>query len=264
MRQVFGKQQDWVSIKKNIDKPIITIITATFNVADSLHWTYESIKNQTYPYIQWIVVDGNSKDDTVKLLKQYGDVIDVWFSEPDTGIYNAWNKALEYIQGDWVQFLGAGDEIRGVNTIENIVNELQSGYLEHELISTDIELLDENRIAQNKISGNWNKKELKYSLLLPILPPHPGIFHRKCLFEKYKFDEEFRIISDSLFLLTNTNLNFGYISVLSAGMALGGISTNKESYMRSYKEMLRAVDKYHIKQSNFNRLKSYIKVLIKG
>ncbi|MCF8007984.1 MAG: glycosyltransferase [Methylovulum sp.] len=90
-------------------KPLITIITATFNAAEHLPHTIKSIRELTYDNIQWIVVDGASKDSTVELIQQNEDVIDYWISEPDTGIADAWNKGLKLTTGDGVLILNAGD-----------------------------------------------------------------------------------------------------------------------------------------------------------
>lgn len=262
-RQIYGQQKDWNKIRQTTDEPIITIITATFNVAETLHWTYQSIKNQTYPYIQWIVVDGASKDGTSNVLQEYSDVIDVWFSEPDKGIYDAWNKALDYVKGDWVQFLGAGDALYEADVIGKIVLEISNKNTKNLLISTDIALIDDQRQSVKHLKGEWCKNNQRYSLLLPILPPHPGIFHHKKLFYQKRFDVDFKIISDSLFLLTNTNLQFRYMPILTVNMLLGGISSDKDSYTRSYQEMTLAIKKYQIKLNLFNRLKAFLKLKIK-
>src|SRR5699024_5468308 len=108
------------AVRQHSDLPIITIITSTYNVVQDLQWTIDSIREQTYPNIQWIIADGASTDGTVKMFEANSELIDYWFSEPDTGIYDAWNKALEHVKGDWLQFIGAGDELYGTSTLEKV------------------------------------------------------------------------------------------------------------------------------------------------
>ena len=90
-------------------QPSITIVTSTFNCAEDLELTAQSVRNQKYENIQWIVADGESTDGTADVINSNLDVVTNWFSEKDRGIYDAWNKASRFIVNDWVIFLGAGD-----------------------------------------------------------------------------------------------------------------------------------------------------------
>lgn len=96
--------------KPNNDKTI-SIIIVTYNAADTLQACLDSIYRQTYPKLQIIVMDGASVDGTVDILKANNSRITFWKSEPDKGIYYAMNKALDYVTGDWVYFIGADDEM---------------------------------------------------------------------------------------------------------------------------------------------------------
>jgi len=94
------------------DKPLISIITVVFNEADRLSDTIESVLNQDYPNIEYIVIDGGSTDSTVDIIRQYEDRIDYWVSEPDTGIYDAMNKGWRVANDQsHILFLGSGDRI---------------------------------------------------------------------------------------------------------------------------------------------------------
>lgn len=249
-RQVFGKQQDWVSIKKGMDKPIITIVTATFNVEGSLHWTYNSIKNQTYPYIQWIVIDGNSKDNTVELLRQYGDVVDVWFSEPDTGIYNAWNKALPYIQGDWVQFLGAGDELYQCDVLEKVVNHLKNCDTKAKLAYGKIlHISEKKRIELFQTGMNWNNYTNLWDIYRPELPVYSGIYQHRSLFELVGgYDEQYKVVADNVFVLQCLRYSsFEFLPFLVAKMPLGGLTGRIDSHQKIIPETKVAMKNLGIK-----------------
>jgi len=90
-------------------KPLISVITAIFNAARFLPDAISSIRAQSYPNIEWIVIDVGSTDETVDLLKANDQTIDYWLSEPGRGIFNAWNKGLAQARGEWIRFLGADD-----------------------------------------------------------------------------------------------------------------------------------------------------------
>jgi glycosyltransferase involved in cell wall biosynthesis len=92
-------------------KPKVSIIIVTFNAVKTLQACLDSIYRQSYPNIELIIIDGASNDGTVDLLEKNAQKIDFWVSEKDSGIYDAMNKGLKHISGDWVYFLGADDEL---------------------------------------------------------------------------------------------------------------------------------------------------------
>ena len=95
-----------------MNPPVFTIITVTCNAAKIVESTLLSVINQTYGNIEYIIVDGASKDGTVALIRQYESVISYWTSETDKGIYDAMNKGLKMATGDYVWFLNAGDVLK--------------------------------------------------------------------------------------------------------------------------------------------------------
>ena len=103
----------------------ISIVTITFNAARSLQRTLDSVCCQTYPHIEHLIIDGASKDDTVRIAEQYKAVSPhevIIQSEPDNGLYDAMNKGLQKATGDYIVFLNAGDSLYAENTIEKVVN----------------------------------------------------------------------------------------------------------------------------------------------
>ncbi|WP_448702188.1 glycosyltransferase family 2 protein [Mucilaginibacter sp. AW1-3] len=92
-----------------VDK--VSIIIVTFNAAQTLQVCLDSIYQQRYPNIEIVVIDGKSTDGTIKILEENTDKITFWKSEPDKGIYDAINKGLDHITGEWVYFLGADDTL---------------------------------------------------------------------------------------------------------------------------------------------------------
>ena len=87
----------------------ISIITITFNSEEHLEQTIESVAAQTYPSIEYIIVDGGSTDGTLDIIKRHEEDIDRWISEPDDGIADAFNKGIALATGDFVYFLNSDD-----------------------------------------------------------------------------------------------------------------------------------------------------------
>ena len=89
--------------------PILSVITVTYNAVDTLKRTLESVQGQTYLYIEYIIVDGGSTDGSLDLISQYPQLVTTFISEPDKGLYDAMNKAIDLATGDYLCFLNAGD-----------------------------------------------------------------------------------------------------------------------------------------------------------
>src|SRR3990172_6849742 len=89
--------------------PLISIIVAVYNGKATLQQCIDSVAQQTYPNKELVIIDGGSNDGTVELLEKNRSKFSYWISEPDRGIYNAWNKGLVQAHGEWVCFLGADD-----------------------------------------------------------------------------------------------------------------------------------------------------------
>ncbi len=90
-------------------RPLVSVITAVFNGEAFIASCIESVLSQDYPNIEHIVLDGGSTDGTVAILRKYQDQIAFWQSEPDKGVFDAWNKGLDLARGEWIAFLGADD-----------------------------------------------------------------------------------------------------------------------------------------------------------
>ncbi len=102
--------------------PKISIITVVYNGATTLEATIKSIASQSYKNIEYVIVDGNSTDKTLRIIKQYEGVIDQWISESDHGIYDAMNKGIDLATGDYLWFMNSGDQIADTTTLERAIN----------------------------------------------------------------------------------------------------------------------------------------------
>ena len=91
--------------------PKISIVTVVYNGEETIEETILSVKNLSYSNVEYIIIDGCSNDKTIEIIKKNNDVVSKFLSEPDSGIYDAMNKAVNLITGDWIYFLGADDLI---------------------------------------------------------------------------------------------------------------------------------------------------------
>lgn len=167
-------------IKKEI--PLISVITVSYNAVFSIEQTILSVINQTYPYVEYIVIDGGSTDGTIDVIKQYADRISYWVSEPDKGIYDAMNKGIVKANGEWVNFMNCGDSYVDSNTLERIFSDNKWD---------GVDVLYGNSIKYTSDSLHWiealdNIDLLKYK---PIYR-HGASFVRTDVHKNFLFDLE--------------------------------------------------------------------------
>ena len=122
-----------------MNNPLITIITVVLNGEKHLDNTIQSIINQKYTNLEYIIIDGASTDRTTKIIKKYGSKINYWVSEKDNGVYDAMNKGIKKATGEWINFMNAGDEFFNYNVLMDLFNnqnhhEADIIYGNHEII----------------------------------------------------------------------------------------------------------------------------------
>ena len=106
--------------------PTFSIITITYNAADTLEETILSVISQTYHHIEYIIVDGASTDGTMEVVERYRNHINKMVSEPDKGLYDAMNKGIDMATGDYLVFLNAGDSFHADTTLQQMVHSIKS------------------------------------------------------------------------------------------------------------------------------------------
>ncbi len=201
------------------NQPLVTIITAVRNGADCLSQCIESVLAQDYPCIEHIVLDGASTDGTVALLERYGRHLAVWSSEPDDGVYDAWNKGLALARGEWIAFLGADDEFTPEAVSAYMA--LAKKHPAADYLSSKVRWVHSS--GYNRVLGEpWSWP--RYSRFMCSI--HVGSMHRRRLFTKYgQFDTSYRITADYEFLLRPRGaLRCAFLPAITVRMSAGGLS----------------------------------------
>jgi glycosyltransferase involved in cell wall biosynthesis len=180
--------------------PFFSIITATYNASADLPGLLEGLAMQTCRDFEWVVQDGNSTDNTVALAESYRDRLPslILKSEPDAGIYDAWNRALDRFSGQWVLFLGADDRLAGSDVLERVASLLQDAPREVLFAPGELDVVGPDRLVQYRYAGRV--KNVREALRWHMPFGYPALFHRASLFSTERFDTDFRISADYEFV----------------------------------------------------------------
>ena len=126
-------------------QPTFSIITITYNAVRLVEQTLLNVLSQSYPNIEYIVIDGGSTDGTADIIRRYESGLAYWVSEPDKGIYDAMNKGLQKATGDYVWFINAGDTLCSSDTVQSVVSRLQKRKALPDIIYGETNIVDEER-----------------------------------------------------------------------------------------------------------------------
>jgi glycosyltransferase involved in cell wall biosynthesis len=193
------------------DEVIVSVILVTYNAAETLQKCLNSIYNQMYPYIEIIVIDGRSTDNTIRMLEHNTSKIAYWESKNDEGIYYAMNKGLAHITGQWVYFIGADDEL--LPDFSNLINHLHDPYAIY--------------YASVSVNGAKRLGKLTTYQMAKYGPYHQAMIYPKRVFDKYKFDTHYVISADfalTLQLCGDSAFRFIYKDFIIANFNDAGIS----------------------------------------
>lgn len=213
-----------------MSKALLSVVTVCYNSERTIEATIKSILNQTYINFEYIIVDGNSSDNTVKLITSFEDkfkekgISFSWISEKDTGIYNAFNKGINLSKTDWVSFLGADDcyTIDALEIYSNVILNINSNV---DFVFSNVEVINQKGEVIKKINNKWYWSKFKRYMDIA----HVGAFHYKKYFLKHGFfNESFKISGDyELLLRAKSNLKTIKIEETTAKMSNGGVSNNQ-------------------------------------
>lgn len=249
----------------------ISIITVTYNSASTLKDTIESVLRQDYPQVEHILIDGNSSDDTVKIIESYPHITN-WISEKDKGLYDAINKGIQRATGDIIGILNSDDFFPNEKVLSVISDQFKDP--EVDAIIGDIAFVKPDnlgRIIRHYSSANFHPKKFAAG----YMPAHPSFYVRKKYYDNYGgYKLDYKIAADYELLIRfihTKGICFRYIPEILVYMRTGGVSN--QSPMSRYvlnKEIVRACAENDIKTNMarlsmkyFNKIFEYIKPFLK-
>ena len=225
--------------------PKISIVTVTYNAEQYLEQTIKSVIEQDYSNIEYIIIDGASKDNTIDIIKKYEKYITYWISEPDSGIYDAMNKGIDVATGEWINFMNAGDSF--TNNILNklftidVISNYDIIYGDRILISTEKKVIEKANSLEN------------FYLMMPF--GHQSTFIKSNILKTNKFDLLYTLSSDYDLLLNlyQNNYSFYYYPEPISHFILGGLS--QQNSFKSNFEALHSIYKYN---KNINNVRETV------
>lgn len=226
----------------------VSIITSCYNREATIRGAIESVLEQDYPYIEYIVVDGASKDNSLAIINEYKNGIDKIISEPDNGMYEGINKGIRAATGDIIGLIHSDDFLFSSHTISEIVQafkEQQADLVYGNGVFVDYDNI--NQMIRNWVSGRYTKENVKNGWL----PLHPTVYIKKECMDKYGlYDESYKIAADSDLLvryLYEADLKVHYLNKYIVRMRMGGLSTDSGKTKQKWGEDLRMYKSHGIK-----------------
>ena len=241
----------------------ISIITVTFNCQNTISKTIESVISQTYKNLEYIVIDGNSNDNTKNIINKYKENITTFISENDNGIYDALNKGIKLAKGEFIVILHSGDIFYNKSTIEHSINEI-GNYINTDIFFSNILFID--NIENKRILRKYSSKYFKpYMFRFGFMPAHTSVIIRKKCFEdigyyniEYKIASDFDLLFNFMYL---NKIKYKYIDMYFTYMTIGGISTSGfKSMIKINNEILHSLKSHNVYS---NKVFIYFKYIFK-
>lgn len=237
------------------EKPKITVVTVCLNSFNTISKTLNSVLDQSYENIEYIVIDGGSTDGTLDILKAYEAKIDILISEPDDGLYFALNKGIRIASGEYVSILHSDDCFDNCFVIERIMTTFCSDR-DCKAVLSDLEMRsssDVGGVIRKISSGSFSLRKFKFGLM----PPHCATVLSKDVYDKFgMFNTKYRIAADFDFFVRvfhKNRIRYSIIPFTSISMRHGGLSTQGlKSYIFISKEL------QDIVRSHFGIMSSFL------
>lgn len=226
----------------------VSIITVVFNNASTLGCCIESVASQSYP-VEHIIIDGGSTDGTLDVINKHRHHLAKVISEPDTGIYDAMNKGIRLASGDIIGILNSDDFYVGPHVIEKVVKRFQVNGADAvfaDLVYVNPDNLE--RVVRYYSGAGFSPAKFAWGWM----PPHPTIFLRRELYERYgMFRTDYEIAADyelTARFFTRHKIKYVYLPEITVKMRTGGVSTRslKSNWILN-REILRACGENGIK-----------------
>lgn len=225
----------------------ISVITSVYNNKETIQDAINSVLNQSYKNIEYIIVDGGSYDGTWNIIQNYEHKISKYISDKDKGIYDGLNKGIALATGDIICFLHSDDLYPNDNILQAVANE----FITKDIDGIYGDLIYTPKNNTEKIVRYWKSQEFNKSLLKKgWMPAHPTLFLKRSVYEKYGgFDLDFKIAADYDFMLRilKEEVKVAYLPLVLYKMRIGGASNKNISNViqKSYED-LKALKKNNI------------------
>jgi len=238
-------------------KPMVSIVTATYNDKENLKKTIRQVQSQDYENIEYIIVDGGSTDGTLEVIREAEAAFPrmKWISEPDKGIYDALNKGMKMAEGE---ILGCCfDEFASADVITKMVRVMEQEKTDG--VHGDLYYMDGERIVRK-----WHQGQGK--IRFGWMPGHPTLYLRREVYEKFGYYKtDYRISADYEFMiriLKDNQVRLSYLPEVLIYMSHGGTSTNSlGAYLAGMKEGHRALKENGVRFACFTDLCRTLRVL---
>jgi glycosyltransferase len=221
----------------------ISIITVVYNNEKTIKDALNSVLGQTYKNIEYVIIDGKSKDNTVSIIKEHENKLGYFISEKDSGIYDAMNKGILAATGDVIGILNSDDLYQDATVIESVMNQfIQNPTLE--IVYGDLVYVKSDNV--DKVVRNWKSNPYHNNFFdNGNVPPHPSLFVKKRIYEEAGlFNLDFKLAADYEFMLRifkKHNFKSKYINKVIVKMRLGGATNQSFSNIKKQNiEILKA------------------------
>jgi len=236
------------------DQPKVSIITVCFNSAKTIRDTIESVINQTYGNIEYIIIDGGSTDGTLDIIREYEPYIAKWVSEPDEGIYDAMNKGIRMSTGEIIGIINS-DDYYALDCITSVVHTIINDP-KIDVVYGNLVICDEEGNLLYHIKSEVDMKKDLFKIMTVF---HPTMFIKKLVYETEGLYNDKYLISadyDLLFRVVRKNYRIKNLDKDLAFMRLGGISTT--NYYQAAKE------NFHIRSENEIKILKNLLITLRG
>ena len=220
----------------NNSEPLISLITVVYNGSKTLEQTIQSVFNQTYKNIEYIIIDGGSIDGTLDIIEKFEDKISFWISEKDNGLYDAMNKGIGYANGEIIGMINSDDWYE-LNAVE-LIAEAYQNHPEKRIFHGDRYDILENGSKSIKHFHPSKNKLIYYGMTYN----HPSMFVHRDIYKEQLYNTQLKVLSDFefvLFIFLKKPNIFHYIPIPYVNYRLDGISGNMV-LMDALKEGFRA------------------------
>jgi glycosyltransferase involved in cell wall biosynthesis len=224
----------------------LSLVTVIYNAQDTIGQCIESVISQNYPDLEYIIVDGGSTDNTLKIIDQYRQHINILISEPDKGIYDAMNKGIRLATGQIVGMLNADDHFAGNDILQSIAQAFKQPHID--AVYGDLDIINQH----HKTIRKWRSHPCtKASFNLGFMPPHPTFYCRRSLFDKFGFYSlEYGSAADyelMIRLMYLHKIKSLYLNKVMVNMRLGGVSSkNLKNRIKAWRFDLKAMQQSKI------------------